>query len=196
MDIEIVTIFHNERNRRQADDLLSDIEKYEPGTKVHLIDNMKVNRGFSRACNLGAERVESEVIGFLNPDLILKGPFKDKVIKTLSERDVVITGERFGKHQRELRIWGCKDWCCGAAFFVNREWFLERGGFDERFVMYYEETDMVRQAQKCGKRVKSISLPMEHDSPQHDSLVDVKYKRKHFKRSADLFTKKWGRARG
>lgn len=190
--IEIVTVFHRPANKVLAEDLVTSIEKFEPGMKVHLVDNMKTNRGFARGCNVGAAKVEAPIIGFLNPDVRVDAPFSEQVVSTLSEANVVITGNRFGKSNRELKIWGCKDWCCGATFFVDREWFLSRGGFDEQFVMYFEETDLIRQAQEDGKRVKSVELPLHHASPVDDPEGDMKYKQFHFARSGKRFYKKWG----
>ena len=45
------------------------------------------------------------------------------------------------------------DWIPGAFVFVPRNVFLNLGGFDERFFMYYEEVDLCRRLQQKGYQV-------------------------------------------
>lgn len=190
--IDIVTVFHNNVNRRQAFELAEALAGMD--VSLTIMDNSVKNRGFARACNLGTQEGDAPIIGFLNPDVQILGDFVTPVVNMLT-KNIVITGNRFGKAQRELRIWGCKDWVCGATFFVTRDFFQERGGFDTQFVWGWEETDLIRQAQVCGKLVVSQELPLAHRSPDVDTRKDERYKRFHFSNGAELFYKKWGRDR-
>lgn len=194
MRIDIVTVFHNETNYAQHLSLFEAIRLHE-GSDAMLIgvDNRSENRGFSKASNLGATRGSAPIVGFLNPDLVVKGPFLDRVESVLADPHVVITGERFGKPQWELDVWGCRDWACGAAFFVERDWWEESGGFDERFVWGWEESDLIRRTQRAGRVTRSIQLPFHHASPDVDTPVDAEYKRTNFERGAKLFYEKWPR---
>lgn len=45
------------------------------------------------------------------------------------------------------------DFPCGAFFMIKRELFHALGGFDERFFMYSEETDLAKRAWKSGFRI-------------------------------------------
>ena len=54
------------------------------------------------------------VIGFLNPDVQVHGPFLATAAAILRGR-VVITGCRFNKSTFELQAWGVRDWVCGAG---------------------------------------------------------------------------------
>jgi N-acetylglucosaminyl-diphospho-decaprenol L-rhamnosyltransferase len=45
------------------------------------------------------------------------------------------------------------DWIPGAFVFLPRKVFLNLGGFDERFFMYYEEVDLCRRLQENGYQV-------------------------------------------
>lgn len=155
------------------------------------VDNREENRGFSKGSNLGATWGEAPFIGFLNPDVQVNGPLLGPVLDAFRDEKVVITGERFGKLQSELRVWGVEDWVCGACFFVRRSFWEEAGGFDERFVWGWEETDLIRRAQALGLGVRSISLPVHHESPSEETPVDFAYKRKHFETGARLFYGKW-----
>jgi GT2 family glycosyltransferase len=49
------------------------------------------------------------------------------------------------------------DWIMGSAIMVRREEVLEMGGFDPRFFMYFEDTDLCRRYWERGKRV--VYLP-------------------------------------
>ncbi len=49
------------------------------------------------------------------------------------------------------------DWVQGSALFVRADIWKKIGGFDERFFMYFEDTDVCRRAKKVGARV--VYLP-------------------------------------
>lgn len=193
--IDLVTVFHNETNWTQHFRLLEAVNTHEPdgGFTFFAVDNRVHNRGFSAGCNLGAfhPRASAKVIGFLNPDCEIEGPFVAPVLATLGN-EVVITGCRFSKPQRELNFWHVKDWVCGAAMFVSRSWFASVGGFDEQFTFGFDETDLIRQAEVAGKACKSIYLPIRHNSPQTNSDEDAAYKRYHFAQGSKRYAQKWG----
>jgi GT2 family glycosyltransferase len=193
--IDIVTVFHNETNRSQARSLVADVQRHEPQGDIRLllVDNRIRNRGFAAGCNAGAfhPSARSPIIGFLNPDVEIGGPFIDQVAATLTG-PVAITGCRFDKPQAELDQWGVHDWVCGATFFVTRTWFTSVRGFDPRFVWSHEETDLIRQAQTHGLVAKSIKLPLGHRSPNVDTPQDETYKRRHFAEAQQLYLRKWG----
>lgn len=191
---DIITVYHNDTNYEQHRQLRESLVRHEPegGFTFIGVDNRVTNRGFARGCNLGAfsKGAGAPVIGFINPDAVVTGPFLEEVAAALV-RPVVITGRRFGKPQSELDLWGVSDWVCGAALFVERQWFTDVGGFDERYVWGWEETDLIRQAQRQGLTCRSIDLPIEHHSPTQNSPVDANFKRHHFERGARQFYSKW-----
>ena len=49
------------------------------------------------------------------------------------------------------------DWMAGASLMVRHSTFEEVGGFDERFFLYFEETDLCLRAQRAGWQ--SVYLP-------------------------------------
>jgi len=103
----------------------------------------------------------------------------------------VICGHAFGKPRFEIKIWGCREWVCGAAMFVQRKWFESVGGFDERYVWSWEETDLIRQAEAEGKFVKPLDLPLSHASPTENSQQDSAYKSHWFDEGQRIFESKW-----
>lgn len=191
---DIVTVFHNHTNQRQSEQLQKSLNEHaDMKFDWFSVDNTVENRGFAKACNLGAKLGTNPYIGFLNPDLQVMGPIFDPVAQVFTDPRIVITGERFGKADWELKWWGVPDWVCGACFFVRRTFWDETGGFDEQYVWSWEETDLIRTAFKLRRLVRSIELPVFHASPSFDSFKDQNYKNMHFKRSADLYDKKWNR---
>lgn len=193
--IDLITVYHNDTNYQQHLELRNALARHEPagGYRFIGVDNRTRNRGFAVACNLGARHPDANapIIGFLNPDVEVDGPFIAEVRTKLTGR-CVITGCRFEKSDHDLNAWGVNDWVCGAALFVNRKWFQVVDGFDEQFVWSHEETDLIRQAESQRLTCEPIDLPIRHESPGNDSQVDVAYKRYHFEQAQKRFLRKWG----
>lgn len=191
--IDIVTVYHNENNKRDAFLLGARLHELE-GDRINFVahSNIEQNLGFAKGCNRGAALGDSQIIGFLNPDVVVKGPFVDQVVDILSDPAVVITGCRFGKPQVELNEWGVRNWVCGATFFVEREWFEKLGGFDERYEWSHEETDFIRATERLGGMVKEAPLPFLHASPTNDNARDAAYKVVKFEEARAVFRGKWG----
>lgn len=192
--LDIVTIFHNDKNFAESTELWKQIREHEPvgDYTFNVVDNQADNRGFSRGCNVGAVRGDSPIIGFLNPDAQVTGPFIDAVVDVLAQHpEVVITGCDHGKPQREVQGWGLRNWVCGCTMFVRRDWFDEVGGFDERYIWSFEDTDLCRQAEAQGHKVMPIDLPLEHESPDENSPEDIRYKQRNFALANEQFWRKW-----
>lgn len=192
--IDVVTVYHRDENYKQAMELQQTLEQIEkvPFTFIG-VDNRIKNVGFSKGCNKGAKQGTSPIIGFLNPDVTVHFPFFRRIVETFQRPHVVIAGENFGKSRREIELWGCREWVCGAAMFVDRHWFEGRGGFDEQFVWGWEETDLIRQAQVDHKIVVAMSLPISHESPAENTPEDALYKNRWFNNGAKKYRQKWNR---
>ena len=48
------------------------------------------------------------------------------------------------------------DWLSGACMLVRRDAFLETGGFDERFFLYWEDADLCRRIRARGHHVRYV----------------------------------------
>jgi hypothetical protein len=206
--IDIITVYYNEQTAALSTALNQRLVIVEPhGANVLKmrrwrflgVDNRAENRGFAKACNLGvqigkATSEPTDILGFLNPDVIIDGPFIDQVERAFADDEqLMITGERFGKSWAILERWGLDDWVCGAAFFVRRPWFEKLGGFDEQYVWSWEETDFIRRTQEAGLLTKSINLPIRHQSPWDDSLEVMMYKQFHLAKGYYIYMDRWMR---
>jgi GT2 family glycosyltransferase len=191
---DLITVYHNDAYRDLYLRLRDDLKRAEPdgGYRYLGVDNRRDNRGFAAACNVGAFHVAaiSPIVGFLNPDVTVEGPFIDAVTAALTD-NTVITGCRFGKPANELRAWGVTEWVCGAAMFVKRDFFVSVGGFDVQFTWSWEETDLIRQAESRGYKCQPLNLPIRHDQSYNDP-ADSNYKRYHFAQGERRYRAKWG----
>ncbi len=152
---------------------------------VTMIESPK-NLGFGRACNLGAEHASGAYIVFLNPDAVLQIDELEKLVEFMDDRPTVgicapaiaghvagglptpgsqiraafRLGSAYSTPRREL-IWGsapfATDWLCGAVFLVRTSVFRDLGGFDPRFFMYFEETDLCVRTRAMGKEIWAVT---------------------------------------
>jgi GT2 family glycosyltransferase len=130
------------------------------------------NIGFSRACNLGAARANTEFLFFLNPDARLANDALDRMIESASHfsrasafnpRITGINGRPFFKGRSDLlprSRWIPQNWpdddceintLSGAALLVRRDAFEQVGGFDDQLFLFYEDDDLaIRLESRCG----------------------------------------------
>lgn len=58
---------------------------------------------------------------------------------------------------------GALDYATGASLFLRRDAFVSSGGFDERYFMYFEETDLCHRLREAGHRVAAFPAdPVMH----------------------------------
>jgi GT2 family glycosyltransferase len=192
---DLVTVIHNDTQQAQLDRLRGQLAEHEPdgGYRLIAVYNRTRARGFARACNLGAlhPEVDAPVIGFLDPDLHITGPFLAAVTATLSD-PVIITGARFDKPDSELRSWGVRDWVSNSALFVQRRWFAATDGYDEQFTWGWQDTDLIRRAERQGLRCQPADLRL-HLETSTDTAQDARYKHTSYSRGAQSYYRKWGR---
>ena len=59
------------------------------------------------------------------------------------------------------------DWVNGACMVWRTEAFAALGGFDERYFMYCEDTDICLRLQLAGCRMRSAPVTVVHDARRH-----------------------------
>lgn len=140
------------------------------------------NLGFGRGCNLGAEGCATEFLLFLNPDASLPSQELDKLVAFMDANpragvcapSVEDVAQLAGMMTRPVDViaqaWGLPSyaerrfivpgtapfqtsWVCGAAFLIRTELFRALDGFDPRFFLYFEETDLWRRCAHAGAEI-------------------------------------------
>jgi GT2 family glycosyltransferase len=141
------------------------------------------NRGFAVACNIGAKSSRSPIVIFHNNDAIVRPGWSAALRVALeSAPDIVIAGglTLFLDRPHHVNSAGIRIAISGAAvdvgfdrplaevdlserdiagvsgvsMAVSRAWFEAVGGFDEDFVMYFEDADLCLRAWIAGRRVR------------------------------------------
>jgi N-acetylglucosaminyl-diphospho-decaprenol L-rhamnosyltransferase len=192
--IDIVTVVYDSKTADLAQAQAPLLRRDPCIGKIILVDNRPENRGFAKACNLGALEATAEIIGFLNPDTVINGTLEAVERCFAANPKTMVTGERFGKTDEILDVWCIENggWVCGAAFFVRAEWWRRLHGFDEIFTFGFEETDFCRRTQLAGFDVTPIHLPIDHHSPEDDSTEVRVYKTYYLNRGWALYREKHG----
>lgn len=185
--------------------------------RIRVIDSVR-NVGFGAACNRGAREAQAETLLFLNPDTrFVAGSLAAWTAEFLSsERSISAPIVMHGQQEEAwgsgkvvspasillknifpcTRFWSwyvalsLPDWISGAAFMMRRSDFMEVGGFDERFFLYYEDVDLCRRAQQAGLTIcRSRQAVFEH----HGGLSHSSHrgKKQAYFRSQDLYVNKY-----
>ena len=173
-----------------ADDTLNLVRRFEDVTLIA----SGVNLGFAKACNLGAQAVDTPYLLFLNPDCVLDpGSIDVAMDRLIHDPTIGIVGARTRHQDGAVNITCCfaeptlwSAWCFATGLssalrtvrFFNPEqiggWdrnedrdvevvtgcfamtradlFHALLGFDERFVLYSEDTDLSRRVRAVGLR--------------------------------------------
>lgn len=187
---------------------------------IAIIHNAE-NKGFTEACNQGAQAATGDYLLFLNNDTIpLKGwlePLVRRITEvlwigavgsrliypngTLQEAAAVVhrdgTASNFGRHDHPARPQfnrPCEvDYCSGASLLVRADLFRELGGFDMRYSpAYYEETDLCFALREMGKAVVyEPASAVIHFGSTTAGLDPSKGIRRHLITNREVFLRKW-----
>ncbi len=152
-----------------------------PGAEVVV---SKGNSGFAGGCNLGVAHASGEFVGFINNDARPDARWIAAAVTELQSHgsvacvaskvldwdgthidyvDGALTWYGMG-YKREVEKLDSGEWntpkdvlfATGAAMFVRTSLYLELGGFDERFFMFYEDVDLGWRMNLLGHRVRYV----------------------------------------
>lgn len=114
-------------------------------------------------------------VGVIGPQLILPdGSIRDSYRTFPTPLDIFIkrTWLRFffPKRMGAYLQWNADphevrpvDWIVGACLFLRKDFFEELGGFDPRFFLFFEDTDLCRSSWAAGKKVVYFPLAKARD---------------------------------
>ena len=170
---------------------------------VQLIEN-RTNRGFAHPCNQAAERASRRYLAFINndmkahPDWLRKGlPRLGGPTVCAASRILNWSGERIDFNGSSLQYLGyalqrdigrlveevSQDgeilFPCGGAMLIDRQVFLEVGGFDPDYFALFEDVDLGWRLWVMGYRVafaaESITCHRGHSTLETQTLPKVRY---------------------
>lgn len=146
---------------------------------IKAIENA-TNSGFASAANRGATRGTADLILFLNPDAVVERDALELLIAAFDDPNLAVAAPQLyrpdGTKQRTLwpfpssaRAWqdvfglarrspvaADDEFVVGAVFMCRRSAFEALGGFDARFWLYGEETDLCRRLRDAGWGVSMV----------------------------------------
>ena len=175
------------------------------------------NLGFARACNKGAELADADVLVFLNNDTIVLPGWLEKMLDRIDDPGVGMVGSKLiypdGSIQHAGMVFNAEavpvhihhrsgngdpavnsmmeyPSVTGACIMIKRSLFMELGGMDTQYPMYYEDVDLCFKVREKGRKViyqpESMVIHLEgRSSPNLESIVA------HNQTSRVLFFRKW-----
>ncbi|WP_437230990.1 glycosyltransferase family 2 protein [Planctomicrobium sp. SH661] len=162
--------------------------------REHLAGNVTLLRlprrkGITAAWNAGAKLASGRILVFLNNDTLSHRAWLRQLVQPLSCSPCLMTGcqwrvERWLADRRQKLLAG---WCLA----IRRADFFAAGEFDERFRLYFSDTDLqLRLLQRCrGSLTVVEDLPVEH--LKHRSTRRLTSRSFEWRRDCDRFRQKW-----
>lgn len=137
--------------------------------------SLKENFGFAKAMNIGIQEAKGDIIIGLNNDVIVKEDFIAPLVShfpsdenlfavaakmLLWDKKTLNFGRVVGRFKFGIFRRTFEEpieprptlYACGGAFAVDKDKFLELGGFDEDMIVYWEDLDLCYRAWKQGYR--------------------------------------------
>lgn len=180
------------------DDTISAIRAAAPQSR--LIQTGE-NVGFGRACNTGAEAAGGSHLLFLNPDVVVTAVDGQQLDRLLASQPFGLVAPAFegeGDRRRRENSWVSEffahtldtirprewqrrigrcpredaAWVSGGMLLASRDEFLELGGFDPRFFLYYEDRDLSRRYRNARLPIRTTNAIRGRHTPGTSSMSD------------------------
>jgi len=176
----------------------------EPLPERAKIVKAPIRQGYGAGVNLGVGCTQSAYVLALNSDLLVHRGQLSALADYLDRNPEIglaapLIQDRHGAVQTDAagyfpRRWGGvqerREWRTGAAFMMRRETFEHLGGFDERYFMYWEDTDLCLRLHYAGLGVATDdAVIVVHTSGGSDARTSSRYR--NAATSRDLFLRRW-----
>ena len=164
-----------------------------------------LNLGYGRANNLGVNQSKTPYFLIVNPDILLNEKSINTLYSTFLNYndDIGVVGPSLYDSNMKRRTNGsishvkkirgsklsssinnipednmCCDFLVGCCLFMKRDFFIELGGFDKDFFMYFEDNDLCDRIIKKGKTVVEVPsakvIHLENSSSKKNSFQNSK----------------------
>ncbi len=176
---------------------------------IILIEN-KINYGFGSACNRGALEGKGEWLLFLNPDVEINSARIRQLIYNAEKNkyDAISPSTHKKEYNKPipsvlsllaeftplgkllpLRLFTLKT-LTGGCLLIKRSVFFSLGGFDERFFLWFEDSDLSFRLVKNKYKMGRIQSSILHKGGESFKSLDDQYKRDIFFHSMNIYAKK------
>lgn len=172
-NFEVVILDNN-----SSDKSIDLLKKYKEknGNKINLILSSQ-NLGYAKGNNLAIKKSRGKLIFIVNPDTIVSKGFLEPLVNEINSVDVAVvqplvylfdkqTINLSGKVTHYLGFDWLKDFnrtqapkrqlitsFSGSGVLIKKNHFIQMGGFDELFFMYYEDTDLSWKFNLINKKI-------------------------------------------
>ena len=164
-----------------------------------------LNLGYGRANNLGVNQSKTPYFLIVNPDILLNEKLINTLYSTFLNYndDIGVVGPALYDSNMKRRTNGsishvkkirgiklsssinnipednmCCDFLVGCCLFMKRDFFMELGGFDKDFFMYFEDNDLCDRIINNGKTVVEVPsakvIHLENSSSKKNSFQNYK----------------------
>ena len=164
-----------------------------------------LNLGYGKANNLGVNQSKTPYVLIANPDILLNEQLINILYSTFLnyEDDIGVVGPSLYDSNMKRRTNGsishvkkirgsklsssinnipednmCCDFLVGCCLFMKKDFFMELGGFDKDFFMYFEDNDLCDRIIKNGKTVVEVPsakvIHLENSSSKKNSFQNYK----------------------
>ena len=192
------TIIINNSKSDEFNTLISDFKNIKSITP-------DFNLGYGKANNLGVNKSKTPYVLIINPDILLNEQFINTLYSTFLDYDnnIGVLGPSLydssmkrrtnGSISHIKKIKGRKlsssinnipegnmscDFLVGCCLFMKRDFFIELGGFDKDFFMYFEDNDLCDRIIKKGKTIIEVPsakvIHLENSSSEKKIFQDFK----------------------
>ena len=196
-EIELVIV-----DNKSKDSTINVINSFANNININLVKN-KSNEGFAEACNCGVSSSCGEFVFITNQDVIFPPDFFNKITKLYykyrNDHEIVISPALVFENGR-IHYFGAKNHFLGFSYtpelgeklpqdniikttqrfsggtlFIKKNYFLEMGGFDKEFFMYYEDTDLSLKILKNGNPIYTTNDPYLIHQKKYQTMNKMQY---------------------
>jgi GT2 family glycosyltransferase len=192
------TIIINNSKTNEFNTLINDFKNIELIIPVS-------NLGYGKANNLGVNKSKTPYVLVINPDILLNEQLINTLYSTFINYndDIGVVGPALYDSNMKRRTNGsishikkirgrklsssknnipegnmCCDFLVGCCLFMRRDFFIELGGFDKDFFMYFEDNDLCDRIIKKGKTIVEVPsakvIHLENSSSKKNSFQNYK----------------------
>lgn len=175
---------------------------------VIFIEN-KINRGFAFGCNQGVVKAKGEWLLFLNPDVVIDSSQINSLIEYAQKNNLVACSPQpqssdyrkpvpsamsllaeFTPLNRFIKKMSGQMTLTGGCLLIKTVVFKKLGGFDERFFLWFEDSDLTKRLIDNSYTYGFAPITIKHEGGVTFKKNDKQYNRDIFFNSMDVYAKK------